>query len=130
MIPRTIDEDINIGLGAEISHRKLNNELTIHYGNSTESITLPINSIIEKYYDFFEPIIGEYEFTDEERAEYRFAPKKFSQDVYGNQGYWSAILYINECHSILDFDLDTVRYFDPNKLEGILEEVLISAELD
>ena len=130
MIASTITEDIQNGYSSEIGHRRFNNALTIHYGQSGETIQTPINSIIAKYIDYFTPIIREYTFTEEERATYRFAPKKFCQDEYGNQGYWSMILYINECHSVLDFDLETIKYFEPTRFRELLEEVLITDQMD
>lgn len=129
-IPATINEDIQDGLSRSISHRSLNNSLILSYTKTDEKIKVPINSIISKYYNYFLPYIDEVELTEQEQRDYRYSPKKFSEDMYKTTGYWSIILYINECHSIIDFEPKTIKYIDPAYIEDILSEIMILEDID
>lgn len=124
-IPATITDDIKRGVKSQKTHRVLNNSLRINYANSGESVRMPLNSIIAKYKDYFDKYIDEVELTEEEQIKYRYSPKKFSQDMYGTTEYWSIILYINECHSIMDFEPVTVKYVLPNQITDLINEILI-----
>lgn len=124
-IPATIPDDIKRGVTSQKTHRVLNNSLRINYANSGESVRMPLNSIIAKYKDYFDKYIDEVELTEEEQIKYRYSPKKFSQDMYGTIEYWSIILYINECHSIMDFEPVTVKYVLPNQITDLINEILI-----
>lgn len=128
-IPATIKDDIKRGVTSQKTHRTLNNSLCIHYTNSSESIRMPLNSIIAKYKDYFDKYIDEVELTEEEQLIYRYSPKKFSQDMYGTIEYWSIILYINECHSIMDFQPVKVKYVVPQSITDLINEILILEDL-
>lgn len=128
-IPATIKEDIRRGITSQKTHRVLNNSLCIQYTNSSESIRMPLNSIIAKYKDYFDKYIDEVELTEEEQLIYRYSPKKFSQDMYGTIEYWSIILYINECHSIMDFQPVKVKYVVPQSITDLINEILILEDL-
>lgn len=130
-IPVTIEEDIEEGLSQDISHRKLNECAIVHYNNTGENIKIPMNSIISKYRDYFDKYIDEEKLTEDEEREYRYSPKKFSSFMYGTTSYWSIILYINECHSILDFvPKGSIKYVVPEVIESLIEEILILEGID
>lgn len=125
VIPATIQDDIKRGETSQKTHRMLNNSLIIDYANSDESVRMPFNSIISKYKEYFDKYIDEVELSEEEQRTYRYAPKKFSLDMYGTIEYWSIILYINECHSIMDFEPTKVKYVVPESITEIINEILI-----
>lgn len=128
-IPATIPDDIKRGVTSQKTHRVLNNSLRINYTNSGESVRMPLNSIIAKYKDYFDKYIDEVELTEEEQLTYRYSPKKFSQDMYGTTEYWSIILYINECHSVMDFEPVKVKYVVPQSITDLINEILILEDL-
>lgn len=128
-IPKTIEEDIEAGVNSQRSHRVFNGSLLIDYEDTGESVRVPINPLISKYKDYFDPYIKEVELTEEEQNEYRFAPKKFSQDMYGTIHYWSMLLYINECHSIIEFEPVILKYIAPESINEIINEILILENL-
>lgn len=124
-IPATIPDDIRRGATSQKTHRVLNNSLCINYANSGETVRMPLNSIIAKYKEYFDNYIDEVELTEDEQRTYRYSPKKFSQDMYGTTEYWSIILYINECHSVMDFEPVKVKYVIPQSITDLINEILI-----
>lgn len=128
MIPTTIEDDIANGDSEGIGHRKLNGVLNLQYTNSDSSIKVPINPLVSKYKDFLEAYIYTVPLDEDEVREYRFAPKRFCLDVYGTTAYWSVILFINDCHSVLDFELTEIKYIDPGMIESLFEEILALEE--
>ena len=90
------------------------------------NIKIPFSSMIEKYKDFLYEIIITSDATKEELAQYRFNPKKLSQDLYGTTEFWDTILILNDCKSIIDFDLDTIKVYDPNRFKRYLNEIIIT----
>lgn len=129
IVPTTISELISYGKGLEISHRTLNNDVKIHDVKTDVTMTLPFNAIVNKYKDFFDKYTYGLEMTEEEIRRYRFSPKLLSQDQYGTPEYWSLILYINECASVLDFEpTKYVNLVDKDKLKELINELLIIDE--
>ena len=128
-IPATITDDIKRGVTSQKTHRVLNNSLIINYLNSGESVRMPLNSIIAKYKDYFDKYIDEVELTEDEQMSFRYSPKKFCLYMYGTVEYWSIILYINECHSIMDFEPVKIKYIVPESITDIINEILILENL-
>lgn len=128
-IPITIEECIEQGRDAECSHRTLNGSAILHYTHNGKNISIPINPLINKYRDFFDEYILVHQLTEIEQRTYRFAPKKFSLDMYGTTEFWSIILYLNDCHSILDFQPTVIKFIDNTQINGILNEILILEDL-
>ena len=82
--------------------------------------------IVNKYKEYFDPYIEEYEVDDDDERRYLYSPKKLSQDLYQTTEYWSILLYINECHSILDFKPHgTIKVVNPGVITELLNEILI-----
>lgn len=128
-IPATIADDIKRGVKSQKTHRAFNNSLLIKYQNSGEAVRLPLNSIIAKYKDYFDAYIDSVELTEEEQIRYRYSPKRFSEDMYGTTEYWSMILYINECHSMMEFEPTTIKYIVPQSITTIINEIMILEDL-
>lgn len=124
MIPTTIDEDITNG-NRRTSHRSLNHELTIKYKHDDSEVKVPCEPIISKYKDYFDKYMDVAPLTEQEQNDYRYAPKKVSLDFYGTIAYWSIILFINECHSIVEFEPVNMKYIDPNYIEDLIEEITV-----
>lgn len=125
-IPSTIQEDIENNTDVQISHRTLNTCAYLKYETNWEVIKIPMNNMINKYKEYFDPYIEEYEVDDDDERRYLYSPKKLSQDLYQTTEYWSILLYINECHSILDFKPHgTIKVVNPGVITELLNEILI-----
>ena len=123
----TIQELIDSVKDMEVSYRNLHSYIYIN--NGKDMIKIPYKSIIREYLPFFESIIVELPLTPEEVIDYRYKPKKLSYDLYGTTELWSSLLELNNVYSVLDFDLEQVRVFDPKELPKLLNEVLILEEI-
>lgn len=125
-IPSTIREDIEQNTDQDMSHRTFNGCVYLHYVQNGETIKIPLNHIIDKYKEYFDPYIEDFEITEEEERKYLYSPKKLSLDIYKTVEYWSILLYINECHSIIDFKPSgTIKAIRPDTLTKLLNEILI-----
>jgi hypothetical protein len=124
IIPLTVDDDISYGSQSSHEHRDINEVL---YLTSKSGITIaePLNPLTSKYKDFLEAYIVTMDLTEEQQYQYRYSPKKLSLDIYGTTGYWSMILFLNECHSIIDFAPTSVKYVDPNYIDTLFDEIHI-----
>jgi hypothetical protein len=130
MIPATIREEIDDGLSEVFSHRNFNRCAILHYDKNNESVKIPMRHLISTYRDYFDDAIVTVDIDEEEERKYRYAPKKLSLDVYQTTQFWSIILFINECHSIIDFHPEgSVKLLDPNKAFTIVNEILILEDL-
>jgi hypothetical protein len=124
IIPLTVDDDIAYGLQSSREHRDINETL---YLTTKSGVTISevLNPLTSKYKDFLEAYIVTRELTEEQQYKYRYSPKKLSLDIYGTTGYWSMILFLNECHSIIDFAPTTVKYVDPKYIDALFDEIHI-----
>ena len=124
-IPSTLSELIEYGKNLDIAHRGFNSGAELHDASSDETIRIPFNPLINKYRDYFDAIMLTVPLNEEEQNDLRFSPKKLSYELYGTTEYWSMLLYINNCHSILDFEPEKVKVFDPDELQHLINELLI-----
>lgn len=125
-IPLTIKDDVEQGYSQQFSHRNFNEAIELYYVKNGETILIPLNPLINKYKEYFDNWIMEVPLLERESIEYRYAPKKLSYYYYGTTEFWSLILYINECHSIIDFNPTTsVRLIERTKLKEIMNEIMI-----
>ena len=113
----------------ELSHRTLNNDLMIHDKKTDITLTMPYNAIVNKVREWFVPYIYSLEMHETQRLRYWYNPKILSYDIYGTTEYWSIILYINECASMLDFEPTYVRLIDPTKIREVVNELIILNDL-
>lgn len=121
----TIQEQIDASKELTFTHRTMNDRLFIEDKKSGEIVKVPFNALYMKFKDFFDSVSTIVPLTEEERNRYRFQPKRLSLDNYGTTKYWSLLLYLNECPSILDFDLDIVRVVYNDKIDSFLTELNI-----
>lgn len=125
-IPSTVQEDIENNYDVTMSHRTFNRCAYLHYTKDDETIKIPMNHIINTYKEYFDPYIEEYEIDEETAREYCFSPKKLSVDLYQTTEYWSILLYVNECHSILDFQpSERIKIVNPGVIGDLVNEILI-----
>lgn len=119
----TIQELIDSVNDKEVSYRSLHTN--IYLKNKDTIIKIPYKSIINQYRPYFKSTIVEAKLGEQEATMYRFRPKYLSYNLYGTTELWSALLEINDLISILDFDLETYKLFNPKPFKIILNEILI-----
>lgn len=119
----TIQELIDSVKDMEVSYRNLHTNIYIN--NKGETIKIPYKSIVAEYLPILKSSAVELPLTDNEIILYRFKPKKLSYDLYGTTELWSSLLELNDVYSIIDFDFETVKVFDPKEFVKLLNEVLI-----
>lgn len=126
VIPSTIKEDIEQGKKAVLGHRTFNIAAKLHYVNSDETILIPFEHIASKYKDFFDSQTVSVAMSLDEERLYRFNPKRLSLDLYQNIGYWSILLFINDCHSVIDFEPHgSIKVINPNRIKDLVNEILL-----
>ena len=125
IIPDSVPEHIRTIKNEDISYRSTSYYSTINNRKDGLVIQAPILSIFDKYRHFLEPAIFTKELTEEQYQNYRFKPKTLSNDLYNTTEFWSALLSINQCTSIMEFDLRKVRISDATKMMRLLIEILI-----
>lgn len=127
MIPLTIQEEIDAGNSEILSHRMLNNSIIINYNKSSERIRIPMDSLISKYSHLLDKFVISLTIDYDDRNNFAYSPKKLSQYFYRTTQFWSILLYLNDCHSLIEFDLEKerVKILDPAKITMLLNEILI-----
>lgn len=68
-------------------------------------------SVLSKYDTELRPYLTRVKLTDAERHNYQQNPRLLALDLYGAPEFWYLILYANELHSMLEFDLAEVRFY-------------------
>lgn len=125
-IEPTIDEQIqNAKDRSDITHRMLNSCSFIIDNKTKESIKIPFNPLYSKFKDYFDSVTTVVPLTEEEQNLFRYQPKRMSLRMYNTTEYWSLLLYLNECASITDFDLTSVRIVYNDKIKSFLNELFI-----
>lgn len=124
-IPATINDFISMRDTFKISQDKLKKSCYIYNENSDEYLKMPYSPLINKYKEFFDSISAKIPLNDDDYKKYKFSPKRVSLDIYGTTELWSVILYINNCKSVIDFDLHTIKLLFPDKVNDMINEIFI-----
>lgn len=119
----TIQELIDSVKDMEISYRNLHTNVYIK--NKDDTIKIPYKSILKEYMPFLQSTVLNLQLTAPEVSLYRFKPKKLSYDLYGTTELWSALLEINRMYSIVEFNQEEYKVFDPKEFKTLLNEVMI-----
>jgi hypothetical protein len=59
---------------------------------------------------------------------YAYNPKLYAYDKYGITNMWRPIMILNKCVSILDFNMEYIRYFDTENFTKMIA-ILISRKM-
>lgn len=119
----TIQELIDSVNDMEISYRNLHTNVYIK--NKDDVIKIPYKSIIREYLPYLQSSVVELKLSPGEVSKYRFKPKKLSYDLYGTTELWSALLELNQLYSIIEFNKEVYKVFEPKEFMTLLNEVLI-----
>lgn len=120
----TIEEQIEGELDQEISYRNLHTYVNVVDKDTQASLVVPYFSFTNTYRNYLMDSIIEVELGDEDYEHFRQNPQAVSDYYYGTILYWSFILEINNCKSRMDFDKRTIKLYDPEEFENIVEEIM------
>lgn len=84
-------------------------------------------TVISKYHGELEALLIEETLTDRERAFYSYNPRLFAFDLYGAPELWYLILYANEMHSAMEFNVQRVRFYD-KQITTVLNQIRLTEE--
>lgn len=125
-IPSTIIEQIEDIEDKDINYRTLHVGLNVYNDDKdSRNFKVPYLSILNKHSNILSKIIITRELTSKEYAKYAFRPKLFSDDMYGTTEFWDTVLFLNNCKSVVDFRLQKVKYYDPDKFKAFIDEIFI-----
>lgn len=119
----TIQELIDSVNDMEISYRNLHTNVYIK--NKDDVIKIPYKSIIREYLPYLQNSVVELELGPSEITKYRFKPKKLSYDLYGTTELWSSLLELNHLYSVIEFNKEVYKVFEPKEFMTLLNEILI-----
>lgn len=118
---RTMEDYVSYGNNLDISNSKLFLKTSI---GDKDKIIVNVDFILDKYLDLIEKkYVEAYTFSDEEMTDYKYAPKKFCYDIYGNQELWASLLRINNMKSVMDFNKKDIKIFKESFL-SIIQEIM------
>lgn len=79
--------------------------------DGTTVVQLMDETVLSKYDAELRPYLTRVTLTDRERQLYQQNPRLLSYDLYGAPEFWYLILYANELHSLLEFDLREIKFY-------------------
>lgn len=125
-IPSTIIEQIEDIEDRDINYRTLHIGLNVYNDDKdSRNFKVPYLSILNKHSNILSKIIITRELTSKEYTKYAFRPKLFSDDMYGTTEFWDTILFLNNCKSVVDFRLQKIKYYNPDKFKAFIDEIFI-----
>lgn len=126
----TIQGAIAYGMTQDVRYGTYHEITLIQNEQTGEIIRVPAMSLMNKYRHFLQEIVTvKFKMSDEEFRKYKYAPKRLSFDLYGTTEYWSALLELNNCLSISDFNKQWIKAYDPKRLPSYVNEILIKEGL-
>lgn len=124
----TIEDQVKSESTYDLGFRVLTSQLTITDIKSGDSIVVPYESIVNKYRYFLEDYIQEIELDEIQYETFRQNPHALSEALYGTTQFWHVLLELNHCVSRVEFNLRKVKYYSPNSIITIINEVLLKGE--
>nr|DAS58635.1 MAG TPA: hypothetical protein [Caudoviricetes sp.] len=123
--PSTMEEQIEELTSEELNYRTIHNYVKIDDLVNEESLLVPHVSLINKYRHFLTPYVSEMELEGNTYQSIKYSPKLLSYILYGTTELWSCLLLLNNCKSVIDFDLKTVKIYNPDNIKDMINEILI-----
>ncbi len=121
----TIEKQISEEAKADYNYRHLHSMMTIKDKITGEKLVVPYASLSATYMDYLKDYIEEKELTDAQWIAFKHNPQAMSEAIYGTTKYWAMLLEINHCKSRIEFTKRKVKYYNPDKLLEIVNEVLM-----
>lgn len=124
----TIEKQIRHESNADYNYRNMHSMLKVHDVIKDENIVIPYKSLSAEYMDYLKDYILEKELTEPQWTAYKQNPQMMSEMIYGTTKYWAMLLEINHCRSRMEFTKKKVKYYDPEMLKEVINEVLMKEE--
>lgn len=121
----TIPDLVDYEKTLELKHDSLYLKSRIEPTNGDPSFVLNTTAISTKYLDVILKCCVDVELTERELLRYRYQPKLYCYENYGNIELWSLLLKVNNMLSASEFSVRKIKGFDVNTLTRILNEILI-----
>ena len=128
IIPSTIREDIDQNSDQELSHRTFNGCAYLHYVKNGETIKIPLNHIINKYKEYFDPYIEKFDITEEDERKYLYSPKKLSLDVYKTTEYTEQFELNDNSDPQLTVSGGTISLYESGIAKITIDKILLLPE--
>lgn len=107
-----------------IEQSSLNFKAKLDEEEFSHPIVINYKSILDDYYETIEAMLKEYTFTTREYEKYKFQPRLFCLDQYGNMELFTILLKFNHMNSVLDFNQKTIKVL-PGNIERVISEIQI-----
>lgn len=128
-IPSTMPEQVEEMVELDINYRNLHDIMTIKNEFKDKEIQVPFASLTHKYRDYLSSIIETVRLSKQDQNVYKYKPKALSEYLYGTTEFWSDILVLNKCYSVVMFKPgDSVKIYDPEQFKTLLNEIIILEE--
>lgn len=82
-------------------------------------------TMLSKYSVELEPYLTSEDFTQIEQNFYAYNPRLFAYDLYGIPELWYLVLYANEMHSALEFNVSRVKFYKQSVLPLLNSIILL-----
>ena len=76
-------------------------------------------TVLSKYHAELRQYIQINTFTEVDQHYYAYNPRLFSMDLYGVPELWYLVLYANEMHSAIQFNVPIVRFYSPSVVQAL-----------
>ena len=128
-LPATLSDQVTDMRKREISYQSLHKTAVLYNEESKRNIKIPWDSISRKYRDILNKIRIQIILTDDLMSRYQYQPKRVSYELYKTTEFWSDILILNNCGTVLDFtDIRKLIVYDPDELKQLINEIMILEE--
>lgn len=124
----TISDLAEYGDSKNLSHENLHFKDSFYNSKTDVVQVVSFNSIIDKYYYILYPLLVKVELTDQEIERYRYKPRMYCQDVYGNIELWSTLLRMNNILTPSEFDKKKFKGFSKDFLDKLDEIMIIEGD--
>lgn len=125
----TLEEQVAGETRGDIIHRTIQSYIKLTSTTDKDySILVPHEALVTKYRYFLNKYTLEITLNELQYNHFRQNPHAMSDAFYGTTQYWSLLLFINNCTSRYEFDKMTVKYYNPNKIDELINEIMIHEE--
>lgn len=124
----TVADLAEYGNNKNLSHENLHFKDSF-YNTKTDVVqVVSMNNIIDKYYYILYPHLVTVELSEQEIERYRYRPRMYCQDAYGNIELWSTLLRMNNILTPSEFDKKKFKGFSKDFLDKLDEIMIIEGD--
>lgn len=123
----TLDAVIATGKLLNISEDSMSYKIVVPDGD--DRIITPYYNIITKYHTVIEKYMQKITLDEDELYRYKYKPNLFCYERYGTPELSTALLYMNNMTSVVEFNRANIKIFNPNILT-VLNELISLTDYD